>query len=79
MKKIKLKGRVDTNHKLMAEVPTEVEPGEVDVILVLPHEEADAVGMEWPTGVSRDWAADWSDPREDIYTITDGEPVDESR
>ena len=28
----------------------------------------------WEQGVAREWAADWDDPREDIYTLTDGEP-----
>jgi hypothetical protein len=79
MRSIKLKGNVDTNHKLTAQVPAEVGPGEVELILVFsPNEEALAE-EQWAEGISRDWAEEWSDPREDIYTITDGEPVDGSR
>ena len=33
----------------------------------------------WITGVNQAWAEDWDDPREDIYTINDGEPLDGPR
>ena len=79
MKEIKLKGRVDASHRLTAEVPTEVQPGEVDVVLFLSQEQEDVAEGAWAAGIAREWAADWSDPREDIYTITDGEPVDGPR
>ena len=75
MKEIKLRGRVDINHRLTAEVPTDVQPGEVDLVLLLSQEQEDAAEDAWAAGIGREWAADWSDPREDIYTITDGEPV----
>ncbi len=29
---------------------------------------------DWAANVSRVWEADWSDPREDIYTLEDGVP-----
>ncbi len=79
MKSIKLKGIVDTNHRLTAEVPPEVRAGEVEVHLVFPPNEEDPTERQWAAGISREWAAEWDDPREDIYTITDGEPVDGSR
>jgi hypothetical protein len=30
----------------------------------------------WEFGIAREWAATLRDPREDIYTLADGEPVD---
>jgi hypothetical protein len=26
----------------------------------------------WAQGIAREWEADWADPREDIYSATDG-------
>ncbi|MBI3822230.1 MAG: hypothetical protein HY289_06065 [Planctomycetes bacterium] len=31
---------------------------------------------DWARGVAEIWARDWSDPREDIYTLDDDEPVE---
>jgi len=43
MGNIRLKGHVDTNHQLTAQVPAEVGPGEVELILVFsPDDEAAA-------------------------------------
>ena len=33
----------------------------------------------WQEGISREWAEPWDDPREDIYTLDDGEPIDDPR
>ena len=33
----------------------------------------------WIAGVNQAWAEDWNDPREDIYTSNDGEPLDGPR
>ena len=79
MENIRIKGRVDTNHQLTAQVPAEVGPGEVELILVFSRDEEAAADEQWANAISREWAAEWNDPREDIYTITDGEPVDGSR
>lgn len=43
--------------------------GETDV--AARHNEIE--DKSWITGVNQAWAEDWSDPREDIYTINDGE------
>jgi hypothetical protein len=32
--------------------------------------------QKWAAAVAQAWANDWSDPREDIYTLEDGEPLD---
>ena len=39
----------------------------------------DTSGQEWMAGISREWEADWLDPREDIYSLEDGEPLDATR
>jgi hypothetical protein len=75
MKSIELIGRVDEQHRLCLEVPAQVPPGPVKVTLEVVEEEAD----DWAAAVSQRWAADWSDPREDIYTLEDGKPEDEPR
>jgi hypothetical protein len=36
-------------------------------------------GDDWFPSVARVWAADCSDPREDIYTLEDGKPETEPR
>jgi hypothetical protein len=79
MRSIRLKGYVDANHSLTAQVPIEVGPGEVELIVIFSPGEEAAAEEKWADGISREWAAEWNDPREDIYKITDGEPVDGPR
>ena len=47
------------------------------IIVLIPEE--DEVGTAWMQGIAREWAAEVSDPREDIYTLEDGKPVDAAR
>jgi hypothetical protein len=79
MKTIKVLGRVDEQHRLFAEVPATVPPGPIEVTLVLPSTDEDEAGRAWMEGIAREWADELSDPREDIYTLEDGEPVDGAR
>jgi hypothetical protein len=74
MKTIELTGHIDEHHRLCVEVPPEVSPGPVKIILELPERE-DETDI-WAAGIARIWAADWSDPREDIYSLEDGKPED---
>lgn len=76
MKTIELVGLVNEQHQLALAVPAEVRPGPVKVILEVPadNEEAEATD-NWSQAVAQAWAADWSDPREDIYSLEDGKPV----
>ena len=74
---IRITGHVDENHRLFADVPISVPPGSVSVLIV-PINEADDAGDAWMEGVAREWADDLNDARQDIYTLTDGEPVVES-
>jgi hypothetical protein len=49
----------------------------VKIAFALP--EQDETDQAWTLGVSKEWNAELSDSREDIYTLEDGEPVDEAR
>jgi hypothetical protein len=77
MKAIELIGNIDEMHRLRATVPEELPAGPVRLIVLLSEE--DDAGAEWARGVAREWADELSDPREDIYTLADGQPVDPSQ
>ena len=49
----------------------------VRVIVLLPQE--DEAGNAWMEGVAREWADELEDPRQDIYTLEDGQPLDAPR
>ena len=70
-------GEVNTQHLLQAQVPEALPPGPVRIIVLIP--EAEDVGEAWMQGIAREWAAELSDPREDIYTLEDGKPLDAAR
>ena len=75
MSKIELVGTVDDQHRLSLVVPEQVKAGPVKVILEIADDDED----DWRQGVAQIWARDWSDPREDIYTLEDGEPINDAR
>jgi hypothetical protein len=71
-----LTGHIDEHHRLCVDLPDNVRPGPVKIRLELKQiEEED----DWGAAVAQAWAADWSDPHEDIYTLEDGEPSDGTR
>lgn len=72
MRTIEIVGHVDEHHQLRVELPSDVPPGPVSVVLELADEPGEA--GSWSRAVIQLWARDWSDPREDIYTLEDGEP-----
>ena len=78
MKTLKLTGQVDQKGQLHAEVPPEVPPGAVELLLLFANDEEDVDEFSdaWMNGVAREWAAELADTREDIYTLEDGEPLD---
>jgi hypothetical protein len=83
MKTIELVGQVDEHHRLLAQVPADVPPGPVKLSLMVSSAGAngageDPAGSQWASGVSREWAEELSDSRQDIYTLADGEPVNEA-
>jgi hypothetical protein len=77
MKAIELIAKVDEHHHLYADVPDSLPAGRVRVLVLIPDE--DEAGAAWEQGVAREWAAELSDSREDIYTLEDGQPVDAAR
>ncbi|MGH8175363.1 MAG: hypothetical protein ACREV5_03760 [Steroidobacter sp.] len=80
MKTIDVIGHVDENHRLSARVPDEVAPGPVRLALVLSEDDVeDEAGGAWSAAIAREWASELADPRQDIYTMDDGEPADDAR
>jgi hypothetical protein len=77
MKAIELLGDIDDHHGLQARVPDELPAGPVRVIVLLPEE--DESGVAWAGGIANEWADELQDPREDLYTREDGQPVDAPR
>ncbi len=71
---VELVGEVDQQHRLHGVVPASIPAGRVRVIVIVPDE--DEAGAEWEAGIAREWAAEFADIREDIYTVADGEPED---
>lgn len=76
MKAIELIGDIDDQHRLHAQVPKDLPSGQVRLIL-LPGE--DEAGGIWARGIAAEWSAELQDPREDIYTLDDGQPVNAPR
>jgi hypothetical protein len=74
---VKLAGNVDESHQLSAAVPEAIRPGPVTVLIV-PQSQDDEAGDTWAAGMAREWEDELSDPRQDIYTLADGEPIRES-
>ncbi len=72
---LKIKGHVNEQHELSAQVPDSVPPGPV-TILVVPSSPQDEADDGWMAGIAHQWSDDLSDSRQDIYTLDDGDPVD---
>jgi adenosyl cobinamide kinase/adenosyl cobinamide phosphate guanylyltransferase len=47
-------------------------------LIVLVSEE-DEAGAVWAGGLAREWADELSDPRQDLYTLADGQLIDAAR
>jgi hypothetical protein len=79
MRAIELVGQVDAQHRLTLDLPPDIPPGPVKVLVqVLPA----ATGTEeddWQELINDSWAEDWSDPRDDIYTLDEGKANDDAR
>jgi hypothetical protein len=73
MKAIELIGDIDEQHRLQARVPEGLPAGPVRLIVLFPDE--DTGGIAWEHAVAKEWTAEWLDPREDIYTLDDGQPL----
>ena len=77
MKAIELIGDIDEQHRLQVNVPVELPAGPVRLIVLLPEE--DEGGAAWAHGISKEWADELHDTRQDIYTLADGQPVNVPR
>ncbi len=77
MAALKVLGHVDSTHRLIATLPESIAPGTVEIIVMVPDDGEPETA--WQAAVARAWEAELSDPREDLYTLTDGEPIDGSR
>jgi hypothetical protein len=78
MKAIELIGDIDERHRLQAEVPEDLPPGPVRLIVLLPDPDTardDEAETQWGAGLAREWSAELKDSRQDIYTLDDGQPV----
>ena len=84
MKALEFAAEVDAQHRLHLELP-DTAPGPVRVLILLPEPTAEASETEgeadavWMQAIAREWQAELADPREDIYTLEDGEPIDAAR
>jgi hypothetical protein len=81
MHTIRLRATVDEHHRLTAQAPPTVAPGPVEIALLVQSSigTEDDAGEAWAEGIARQWAEDLGDPRQDLYSASDGEPVNAPR
>jgi hypothetical protein len=79
MQTFRVIGQVDSQGHLAATVPSSIGPGEVEVVVIARRSNEDEAGDQWMAGVAREWHDDLADPRQDIYSPTDGVPADGPR
>jgi len=77
MKAIELIGEVDAEHRLRAQGPEDLPAGSVRLLVLVP--ESDQADEIWMRAVASEWSEDLSDPRQDLYTLEDGQPLDGAR
>jgi hypothetical protein len=77
MEPMSITGLVNDQHLLSAQVPASIPPGPVTILIVTgaPLDEVDA---NWMNVVAQSWADDLNDPRQDIYSLADGDSADEA-
>lgn len=74
---LEVAGEVDANRRLHVSLPSDFPVGRTKLNLVLPEE--DEAGRHWADGIAAEWASELADPKEDIYTLEDGLPIDAPR
>ena len=79
MKALEFFAEVDEQRRLQIVLPDVPAAARVRVIVLVPEPGEDDAGLAWEQGIAREWAADLANPKEDIYTLADGEPVDAAR
>lgn len=70
MKYVEVEGAVTVGGELHAPAPAGLPPGPVKLLALIPGEDD-----EWMRTVAAEWAADLADPAQDVYSLSDGEPV----
>ena len=73
MKAIELSAIIDRDHQIRVDLPPDVPAGLARIIVLLP--ETDDAEKEWERGIAREWRQELADPREDVYSLTDGDPI----
>jgi hypothetical protein len=76
MKPVELIGHIDEQHRLLVELPPQIPLGPVRIVLQSATEENEE--GDWRALINHSWAEDWSDSREDIYSLEDGVEEDQS-
>lgn len=79
MKSIIIDGQIDEQHLLRAVVPTNLLPGPFRFVMTILEGDDELFVDDWTRGIGKQWLAKLSDPREDIYTLDDGEPINWSK
>lgn len=74
MQTVRVVGEVDGQHRLVATVPDSVAPGTVEVLVIARRSGEDDAGQDWMAGIACEWHEELNDPREDIYSLSDGVP-----
>ena len=76
---LRVTGRVDEHHRLTAELPDPIAAGPVELVILSPNTQEDDAGAAWANGVAVQWIDALADSRQDIYSMSDGEAVDDAR
>jgi hypothetical protein len=74
MQAVEVSGNIDEQHRLSALVPNRLPAGPVRLIVLWSGDE-DGGASDWARLIRAEWAEELSDPREDIYTLEDGQPL----
>jgi hypothetical protein len=73
MKALEYTVEIGASHDIRLDLPASTRPGRARILVLL--EEDDENPENWMQGISREWHAELSDPREDIYTLASPQPV----
>lgn len=70
-------GHIDEQHRLIVEVPHSLPPGPVTVSIQSGQTDAHspATDLDWQSAIATEWSNFVNDPREDLYSLSDGEPI----
>lgn len=75
MRALDLDGEIDENRHLSVEIPADTPAGPVRVLVLIPESGDDGAGLAWAPAIAREWRDELEDARQDIYSLSDGEPI----